>query len=264
MKSYYCSAKNDTFCREVIPGLYSLTSIDDSLWKWSIASELLKKPKKQKEYDYIYSDIGFYIMKRIVEKIINQPLEIFMQQNFYDPLGLTTMTYRPLEKFPVERIAPTEQDKTFRKAIIRGTVHDQGAALVGGVAGHAGLFSNAHDLATLMQMNLNDGYYGGQRYFLSGTIEEFAEKQFPKNRRGLGWDKPEPAGNGPTSNYASSNTFGHTGFTGTAAWADPDHQLVYIFLSNRTFPDANNNKLIKNSIRTRIQDVIYKSIINFR
>lgn len=265
MKTYYCDFRNDTFCREVIPGLYSLASIEDSIWKWSIDSDLLKKPKKQKTYDYVYSDIGFYIMKRIVEGIINQPLEDFMQQNFYDPLGLTTMMYRPLSKFPSSQIAPTEEDKYFRKTLIRGTVHDQGAALLGGVAGHAGLFSNANDLAVLMQMNLDKGYYGGLRYLLPGTVPEFALQQFPKtkNRRGLGWDKPEPAGNGPTSNYASSNTFGHTGFTGTAVWVDPDHNLVYVFLSNRIYPDTNNNKLIKNGIRTRIQDIIYKSIINY-
>src|SRR5690606_33066568 len=118
------------------------------------------------------------------------------------------------------------------------------------------IFSNANDLAILMQMNLNNGTYGGVRYFYPSTIKKFTSLQFPKNRRGLGWDKPEPAGHGPTSDYASSNTYGHTGFTGTAAWVDPDHNLVYIFLSNRVHPDANNNKLARQNVRTNIQDYI--------
>ena len=133
--------------------------------------------------------------------------------------------------------------------------------MFGGVAGHAGLFSNSMDLAVLMQMNLQDGFYGGQKYLLPSTLSTFTKKHFDKNRRGLGWDKPEPSGNGPTSDFASESTYGHTGFTGTAAWVDPDENLVYIFLSNRVYPDAGNTKLIKQSVRTRIQDVIYQSIL---
>jgi len=241
--------------------MYSIASMEDSLWRWTIDSDLLKKNRRTKKYDYQYSDLGFYIMKRIAEKLLNQPINEFLQQNFYTPLGLSTMTYLPLNKFSVDLIAPTEDDKLFRKSLVRGCVHDPGAAMFGGVAGHAGLFSNALDLAVLMQMNLQNGMYGGQKYLMPASLSEFTKKQFDKNRRGLGWDKPEPSGNGPTSDFASSNTFGHTGFTGTAVWVDPDENLVYVFLSNRVYPDAGNNKLIRNNIRTRIQDAIYRAIL---
>jgi beta-N-acetylhexosaminidase len=269
-KAYYNSSRDSAYCNEVIPGLYSIASMEDSLWKWTKESDLLKKPKPKKRrapepkgYDYVYSDLGFYIMKRLVEKQINQPMDEFLQQNFYDRLGLSTMMYKPLRKFSSDRIAPTEEDKYFRKALIRCTVHDPGAAMLGGVAGHAGIFSNAGDLATLMQMNLQLGTYGGQRYLLPETVPLFSKRQFEKNRRGLGWDKPENSGGGPTSENASPNTFGHTGFTGTAAWVDPDQNLVYIFLSNRIYTDAGNTKLIKWGTRTQVQDVIYQSILNY-
>lgn len=263
MSSFYNCVKSNDFPNEVCQGLYSCTSIADTLWKWTVESDLLKKRRKRDKYKYTYSDLGFYIMKRIAEKLLNQDIDVFMQQNFYTPLGLSTLTYRPSEKFSLDIIAPTEQDTFFRKTLVRGNVHDQGAAMLGGVGGHAGLFSNAHDLAVLMQMNLQKGFYGGYRYFLPETIGTFSEKQFDKNRRGLGWDKPEPEGHGPTSDFASPNTFGHTGFTGTAAWVDPDHNLVYVFLSNRVFPDASNTKLIRNNVRTDIQDLIYKAILNY-
>jgi CubicO group peptidase (beta-lactamase class C family) len=261
--TFYSSTRSDLFCNEVVPGVYSISSMEDSLWKWTIESNLLKKNKKTKQYDYQYSDLGFYIMKRICEKQLNQPIDEFLAQNFYRPLGLSTMTYKPLGKISIDQIAPTEDDKLFRRSLVRGCVHDPGAAMFGGVAGHAGLFSNALDLAVLMQMNLQQGYYGGEKFFLPSTVGEFSKRQFDKNRRGLGWDKPDPDGNGPTSDYASPNTFGHTGFTGTAVWIDPDQNLVYVFLSNRVYPDAGNTKLIKNNIRTKIHDVIYESILNY-
>ena len=261
--TFYSTIKSDVYCNEVIPSLYSIASMEDSLWKWSIESELREKPRNKKKYDYLYSDIGFYIMKRIVEKLINQPMDEFLDQNFYVPLGLTSLSYKPLNHFPIERIAPTENDKDYRHVIVRGHVHDPGAAMFGGVGGHAGIFSNSLDLAILFQMNLQRGTYGGIRYLLPETIPLFAKKQFEDNRRGLGWDKPAKEPGGPTSNYASQETFGHTGFTGTAAWADPQSDLVYVFLSNRVYPDAANTKLVKMGVRTNIQDVIYKSILNY-
>jgi CubicO group peptidase (beta-lactamase class C family) len=137
--------------------------------------------------------------------------------------------------------------------------------MFGGIAGHAGIFSNATDLAILAQMNLQDGYYGGTRYLQEGTIKKFTTQQSSRNRRGLGWDKPERNGKiNPTSRYASAKSFGHTGFTGTAVWVDPEFGLVYVFLSNRIHPKANNNKLIKSNIRTRIQDAIYDSMWSYR
>ncbi|WP_276499134.1 glycoside hydrolase family 3 N-terminal domain-containing protein [Pontibacter litorisediminis] len=259
-ETFYASTQNDTYMNEVIPGVYSINSMEDSLWAWTLKTPLQPK-QKNGSYAYAYSDLSFYIMKRVAETMLNQPIEEFLDQNFYAPLGLSTLTYTPLLKHPREAIAPTEDDNYFRKNLIRGTVHDQGAAMMGGVAGHAGLFSNANDLAILMQMNMNNGVYGGHRYFTSEVVSEFAARQFDGNRRGLGWDKPALDGNGPTSSLASPSTFGHTGFTGTAAWTDPENKLIYIFLSNRVYPDASNNKLVKYNIRTRIHDVIYKAMV---
>jgi beta-N-acetylhexosaminidase len=267
-KKYYSTIKSDSFPNMVIPGLYSIAGIEDSLWKWTVQSSLMAHPKQGKKtlpYSYVYSDLGFYIMKRLAESQLGQPMEEFLKQNFYDPLGLQNFYYNPLENgVPASRITPTEQDKYFRKSLVVGTVHDPGAALLGGIGGHAGIFCNAEDLATLMQMNLQLGYYGGYRFLLPETIELFSKTQSTKNRRGLGWDKPQASSGGPCSYLVSASTYGHTGFTGTCAWVDPEQELVYIFLSNRVYPDANNTKLIKESIRTQIQTVIYKSLLNFR
>jgi CubicO group peptidase (beta-lactamase class C family) len=203
-------------------------------------------------------------MQHIAEKILNQPMQDFLSQNLYEPLGAYTTGYLPLKKFPASRIAPTEDDKIFRKSLLIGYVHDQGAAMHGGIAGHAGLFSTANDLAKLGQMWLQKGTYGGNRYFKPETLELFAGKQYENSRRGLGWDRPvinDP--NGPTSLFASQKTFGHTGFTGTCIWVDPAFNLVYVFLSNRVYPDMNNNKILNANIRPRIQDLIYKSIFTY-
>ena len=172
-------------------------------------------------------------------------------------------TYNPLNKFPINQIAPTEQDLMFRNQTVRGFVHDPGAAMLGGVGGHAGLFSTASDLAILLQMYLNGGSYGGKRYLNDSTITRFATMQFPNNRRGLGFDKPEPNAKkiNPVSNYCSLQSYGHSGFSGTLVWVDPKYDLIYIFLSNRIHPNAYNKKLIKMDIRQRVQDVIYQSII---
>ena len=261
---FYSVYPKPEFSHQVAYGLYAYDALADSLWQWTINSELRTKKKKKEPYDYKYSDLGFYILQKIAIKLLNQPMTDFLEQNFYTPLGLSTLGYLPLCRLPIEKIAPTEQDTYFRNDLICGMVHDQGAALVGGVAGHAGLFSNASDLAVLMQMNLQDGYYGGATYLPKGTIDKFNQTDNPANRRGLGWDKPElNSPNGPTSHFASPRTYGHTGFTGTAVWVDPEFNLIYIFLSNRVYPDAGNAKLIQNNIRTRIQDVIYQAMWDF-
>ena len=262
--AYYSAVPMGDFTLPVAGNIYTSINTRDSIWQWIKKSDLLPKPKGKKTWEYKYSDVGYYMMQRIAEKILNQPIAEFLAQNFYEPLGLETTTYQPLSKYGISRIAPTEQDNYFRNSLVSGMVHDQGAAMMGGIAGHAGLFSNASDLAVLMQMNLQDGFYGGKRYFAPGTVEKFAKPQFKGNRRALGWDKPEMTGpHGPTSNMASPRTFGHTGFTGTAAWVDPEFDLVFIFLSNRVHPDANNTKLIRFGTRTRIMDEIYKSIQSF-
>ena len=152
--SFYSHIHNDLFPLEIAPGMYGMAALEDSLWKWTIQSRLLYKPRNQAQHRFEYSDLGFYIMQKVSERLLNQPIEDFLSQNFYEPLGLHTLTFNPLCKFSESCIAPTERDKVFRGLQIRGSVHDQGAAMMGGVAGHAGLFSNANDLAILMQMNL--------------------------------------------------------------------------------------------------------------
>ncbi|NMM50302.1 glycoside hydrolase family 3 N-terminal domain-containing protein [Marinigracilibium pacificum] len=242
--------------------LYGHKSLPDSIWHWTIDSEMRKK--KDGKYDYKYSDLTFIFMHRLVESIINQPIEDFLYQNFYTPMGLGTTCYLASTTLNKEIIAPTAFDNNFRNTQIHGLVHDEGAALMGGVAGHAGLFSTAHELAVILQMNLNGGVYGGYRYLRSNTINEFSQPHFEDNRRGLGWDKPaEEEKYSPTSRYCSLKTYGHNGFTGTTVWVDPEFDLVYIFLSNRIYPDASNWTLMRNDIRTRIQDVIYESIFAY-
>ncbi|MBC6988329.1 glycoside hydrolase family 3 N-terminal domain-containing protein [Hymenobacter sp. BT491] len=257
--TFYASAKSADFPNEVVPGTYSTKAADDSVWVWTLRSGLL--PKVKGKYPVEYSDLSFIIMKRLCEKILNQPIEEFLQKTFYQPLGLSTMTYNPLQRYPKSCIAPSENDTYYRKTQLQGTVHDQTAAMIGGVGGHAGLFSNANDLAILMQMDLQNGRYGGQRFFQTPVVSEFARSSEAGNRRGLGWDRGNPEKpEGPTSNLSPASTFGHTGFTGTCVWIDPQNKIVYIFLSNRVYPDGGNNKLRQYNIRTRIHDVIYKSL----
>ena len=267
---FYSTHPDESHPLQIAPALYSIQSLQDSVWRWMVDSKVKDAKKSassswKPRYPYRYSDLGFFLLKVLVERTVNQPLDIFLEQNFYSPLGLSTLTYRPLCKFPMERIAPTANDNFFRHSLVHGMVHDEGAILMGGVAGHAGLFSNANDLAILMQMNLQDGQYGGQQYFQEGTLARFAKRQFNDNRRGLGWDKPEIRGDGgATAPEASSLTFGHLGFTGTAAWADPQYDLVFIFLSNRIYPDARNTKLLTDGIRTKIHSVIYRAMMDYR
>jgi beta-N-acetylhexosaminidase len=257
--AYYSNLRTDDFPNEVAPGEFSLKAADDSVWAWTLRSALL--PKAKGKYPVEYSDLSFIIMKRLSEKILGQPLAEFLPKEFYKPLGLGSMTYNPLTRFPKSCIAPTENDTYYRREQLQGTVHDQTAALVGGVGGHAGLFATANDLAVLMQMNLQNGRYGGVNFFQTPVVTEFSHPQVAGNKRGLGWDRGDPSKpEGPTSRLAPASTFGHTGFTGTCVWLDPDNQILYVFLSNRVYPDAGNVKLRTYNIRTRIQEVIYKAM----
>lgn len=263
LPEYYSYQKNDDYPFFVTDSLFACKSMKDSLWRWIINAKVRDKIERT-AFDYRYSDMGFYMLQHLAEKMLNQPMEDFLQQNFYEPLGAATMGYLPRERFPASQIAPTEDDKLFRKSLLVGYVHDQGAAMHGGVAGHAGLFGNAMDLAKLGQMWLQKGRYGNHQYLKPETLELFTAKQFETSRRGLGWDKPVPSDpNGPTSIYASAKTFGHTGFTGTCIWVDPAFDLVYVFLSNRVFPDMTNNKILNANIRPRIQDLIYQAIFTY-
>lgn len=256
---YYRAEQSDEFPHEVANNLYMRKDYPDTMYRIINKSDLIEKNQ------YKYSDLGYYYMKKLVRLEGDEPLDEFTNYHFYRPLGLQTMGFKPKERFDLSRIVPTEYDMNFRKQLIHGDVHDPGAAMLGGVGGHAGLFSNANDLAVIMQLFLNQGEYGGRRYISEKTIKEFTKCQFCKNgnRRGIGFDKPEPSGHGgPTCECVSYLSFGHTGFTGTMAWADPEKDIVYIFLSNRVYPDAENNKLLKMDVRTRIQQVIYDSLMN--
>ncbi|MBS1950480.1 MAG: beta-glycosyl hydrolase / Uncharacterized esterase [Cytophagales bacterium] len=260
---YYGHKASPDFPFPVADHLFAAKSMKDSLWQWIIKSKIRDKSARS-VYDYRYSDMGFYIMQHLAEKMLNMPLEIFLQKIIYQPIGAYTTGYLPLQKFQPDRIAPTENDTLFRKSLLVGYVHDQGAAMHGGIAGHAGLFSSANDLAKLGQLWLNKGSYGGVQIFKPETVDFFTAKQYEGSRRGLGWDKPVLNDwSSPTSLFASSKTFGHTGFTGTCIWVDPEFDLIYVFLSNRVNPDMNNAKLIRANIRPRIQDVVYQSIFNY-
>ena len=198
-----------------------------------------------------------------MEAISGMPLEEYVYKEFYRPLGLVTAGFRPLDRFSKNQVSPTESEKIFRRQLIHGYVHDPGAAMFGGVAGHAGLFSNAYDIAVLMQLFLNKGVMNGRRYISDTTIEKFTAYHSEISRRGLGFDKPEKDNLTRKEPYptlsASPLTFGHTGFTGTCAWADPKENLVFIFLSNRVHPDG-SNKLLRMNVRSNIHEQIYKSL----
>jgi beta-N-acetylhexosaminidase len=252
----YNKTPNDLYSKRVANDLYISKYYEDTIYKSIIESPLKESGK------YVYSDLGYYFIKKIIEDKTKSAMNIYVQESFYAPLGLTTMSYKPLSRFDLNRIVPTEFDAKFRKQQIHGDVHDQGAAMLGGVGGHAGLFSNANDLAVMMQLFMNYGTYGGKRYIDSSTVKEFTKCQYCNdNRRAIGFDKPEmnPDKDSPVCRCVSYLSFGHAGFTGTLAWADPTNQLVYVFLSNRVYPDADDNKLAKSGIRTKIQEVIYDS-----
>lgn len=256
---FYSENKGSDFNLQVSEHLFISSKQVDSIYKQIFAAPLGNG-------NYLYSDLGYYFFIDIIQKNKNKPLDQLADELFFSPLGATTLTYNPLKKIEKNRIPPTEDDKYFRFEKIQGHVNDQGAAMLGGVAGHAGLFSSAQDLAKLMQMYLDFGVYGGRRYIDSATVYEFIKCQFceKNNRRGAGFDKPQLSGNGPTCSCVSMMSFGHTGFTGTMAWSDPDEKIVYIFLSNRTWPDAENKKLIHMDTRSKIQQVIYDSLNTYK
>ena len=198
------------------------------------------------------------------ESYYKKDLNELTQDHFYKSMGMTQTGYLPLKRFPKNQIIPTENDTLFRRQQIQGYVHDQGAAMQGGIGGHAGLFSTANDVAKMMQMYLQKGTYGGKTYFDATTFDKFNKRYYANDevRRGIGLDKPSLDDVGNTCNCASDSSFGHSGFTGAFTWADPEEELVYVFLSNRVYPDAGNRFLIKENIRTNIQQIIYDSIIN--
>ena len=254
---FYKSRSSKKFSIQVNERLYLRTDFRDSIQHQIIASEQLEKK------EYRYSDLPYYILKLIIENHYDLPLDALVQQHFYKPLGANYTTYKPLEKFNKFDIIPSEKDNYFRYDTVRGYVHDMGAAMQGGVGGHAGLFSNVNDVAKLMQMYLQEGVYGGKRYFSTETFKTFNTCHYcdQENRRGVGFDKPQLEDEGPTCGCLSMKSFGHSGFTGTYAWADPEEEIVYVFLANRTYPNSEINRLSEENIRTEIQRLIYESIL---
>lgn len=256
--SFYRDEKREGFGLRVAENMFIRDNIRDT-----ILAEI-RDSKLEPKLGYKYSDLPFYLMKYYLEGHFKSSLAYITQENIYQPLGANFTTYLPLDKFNPDQIVPTEYDNLWRKQLVHGYVHDQGAAMQGGIGGHAGLFSTANDVAKIMQMYLNHGFYGGKRYIGAETIEKFNTCYYcDKNvRRGVGFDKPQLGKSGPTCGCASVSSFGHSGFTGTFAWVDPETEILYVFLSNRVNPDVNNRKLIREDIRSKIQEVIYESIEN--
>ena len=254
---YYADQDSEQYNVKVKDGLFLRSDYPDTIWHMIVHSEL----KSNKSYRY--SDLGFYIIARIVERLSGLPLDQYVRKEFYEPLSMSKTTFNPLDKIILDEIVPTENDKYFRYASLQGYVHDMGAAMLKGVSGHAGLFSNCSDLVKIYQMLLNHGYYGGRKYLKEETIKLFTHRHLGSSRRGVGFDMKElqPSTKPNISQFASSTAFGHFGFTGTCVWVDPEYKLIYIFLSNRTFPDMNNNLLHQMDYRGKIQDAIYRSFL---
>ena len=255
-KKYYSKSISKDFEIQVANDLYVRNDMKDSIYLKIKESELYDRLR------YKYSDLPFYILKEFLERHHNKQFKDLVQNELYQSIGANHTTFLPLEKFTLDRIPPTEIDQYFRMQKIHGFVHDQGAALLGGVSGHAGLFSNANDIAKIMQMYLWNGSYGNYQYIKSETIDLFNSCNFcdVDVRRGVGFDKPQLDDIGPTCGCISMNSFGHSGFTGTFTWADPDEEIIYVFLSNRTYPSADNKSIIENNLRSDIQGLIYESI----
>jgi CubicO group peptidase (beta-lactamase class C family) len=252
--------RSEDFPFQVADDLFIFRSWPDTIFQGIAASRLNGR------MEYVYSDLGFILFKQLVDSITRVPFERFLDSVFYRKLGAATLCFNPRYRFSAGNIAPTEDDQVFRKQLLRGYVHDPRAAMLGGVAGHAGLFGNALDLAKLLQMMLNGGEYGGDRFISSTTIDLFTRDYLGINgsRRGLGFDKPEPdkTKTGSSCTAASPVSYGHTGFTGTIVWVDPAFDLIFIFLSNRVYPDAANNQLLETNVRTDVQQVVYNAIYN--
>ncbi len=261
LSTLYRSKPEDGFSTRVAEDLYMRNDWIDTIYNRILSSKLTEAGK------YVYSDNDFIFLGKIAESITSKPLDEYVRETFYLPLGMMSTTFRPREHLPINTIAPSENEKHFRGQLIRGDVHDEGASLFGGVAGHAGLFSNAYDLAQIYQLLLNQGEMDEIDVELleRKTIKKFTEYQSKTSRRGYGFDKPEKDNDKRKDPYptlsASPKTFGHTGFTGTCVWVDPEHDLIYIFLSNRVNPTRDNRLFGQMNVRPNIHEAIYKAII---
>jgi beta-N-acetylhexosaminidase len=259
---WYRVEANNKYNLAVAPGLYLKDNFREKVYR-----SIRRSPLKNRGH-YVYSDLFFILVPEVISRISGTDYVNFLDSCYYKPLGATTLSFCPWRRFPVNRIVPTETDNYFRKRQLQGSVHDESAAVLGGVSGNAGLFASANDLAKLLQMYLQKGVYGGKRYLNQETLDEFTRVQYPinHNRRGLGFDKPLldnsslDIDNAYPAPGASTESFGHSGYTGTFFWIDPAYRLVYIFLSNRVYPSRNNTQISDLNIRTKIQQVIYDEI----
>ena len=256
LKELYRKTKSEEFSIPVANNLYLKTTYDTAVWNQIYKSVVFEEKK------YRYSDLGFYLMAKVVEKQAEQPLNEYLEGGLYASLGLKKTGFLPWKKYSTSLIVPSEADKYFRHQTVQGYVHDMGSALIGGVSGHAGLFSTAEDLTVIFQMLLNQGYYAGERHLSPETVRQFINRHEHCTRRGVGFDMKEldPARKQNVAQACSPNTFGHIGFTGTCVWADPDQELIYVFLSNRTYPNHRDYKLNKINTRGRIHKAIYDAI----
>ena len=242
----------------VTPGKYLANDWMDSI-RMKILNSPVTTPGK-----YVYSDNDFIFLGNIVEQVTGMNLQEYCTKTFYGPMQMRSTGFLPLERADKSNIAASEIDNYFRKELIQGSVHDEGASTMGGIAGHAGLFSNATDIAKLYMMLLNGGQWDGQNYLKPSTINLFTSYQSPTSRRGLGFDKTARDNASSKDPYPSlsapASVFGHTGFTGTCVWADPDNQLLYVFLSNRVYPTRDNKAFSTLNLRAKIQEQIYQAI----
>lgn len=251
---------SEQFSLRVSKNVYARSDFEKQVITDIAQSPLL--PKKE----YVYSDLGMGLFRFVTERLANKSFQEYLTTEFYKPLGAVSTGFKPYERYPIEQIAPTENDQYFRKEQLQGYVHDEMAAVLGGVSGNAGLFSSANDLGKLMQMYLQSGYYGGKQYIAQETVKEFTRVQFPQsnNHRALGFDKPSPGIKGQKNKFpaadASPESYGHTGYTGTFVWMDPENQLLVIFLSNRVYPSRNHSAISDLSIRPAIQQAVYTSL----
>ena len=257
-RKYYRKRQSRRYPIKIADNYYGKKSLSE------LISTKILESKLRDSLEYKYSDLPYFFLKDFLEKRYGKPLDIIARDSIYRPLGLKRTTFNPNENLPNQTIIPSEIDTYFRNQELKGEVHDMGAAMQGGVGGHAGLFSNATEVGIIMQLFLNKGRYGNEKFFASETFDLFNRCLYCEkgNRSGVGFDKPQLSGRGSTCGCVPKSSFGHAGFTGTYAWADPENELIYVFLSNRTYPTMNNNLLSKHDIRTRIQQYIYDSIIN--
>ena len=258
LSEFYSSKKSKKYEIKVAENLYLVKSYKDSIYKY------IKNADQNSRVGYKYSDLGYYILKEAIEEKYHTSLDKLVDEEFYHSLGADRTTYLPLKKFAKEEIVPTEIDNYYRNQLLLGDVHDMGAAMLGGVAGHAGLFTNANDIAKIMQLYLQRGFYGDKRYLKASTVDKFNKRYYEdkKVRRGLGFDKPQLNPKiKATCGCVSESSFGHSGFTGTYTWADPESGIVYVFLSNRVYPTMENRGLIRTNMRTKIQQIIQDAIL---